>query len=142
MIYKDDNSTDIRWALGTPSAAVEHEDTNSISWSDQGKLETTSDDDLTNPDTSIGMTMCYGSGAFFMVYASTNNDLVLCALDGADEDNAGTWVGKNDINPVAPGTKNHSNAQTSQCPAMAVTAGGGFLVYRGGTHDEIYWAYY
>ena len=142
MIYKDHNSTDIHWALGEPSADVQQKDDYNVSWSVQGKVETTSNSGQSNPDTSIGMTMCYGSGAFFMVYASTNSDLTLCALDGADESSAGNWVGKNTIKPITSKSGNTSNAQTSQCPSMAVTSGGGFLVYRGATHDEIYCAYY
>ena len=143
LIYQQYGNTDIRWAIGAVAATyVSEGDPNKISWSDQGDIESIYEKNPTNPDTSIGMAMCYGSGAFYMVYASTNSDLTLCALEGADEKQPGRWVGKSTIKPVDLDKKNQSTAQTSQCPAMVVTSGGGFLVYRGATHDEIYWAYY
>lgn len=86
------------------------------------------------------MTLQYADGIFLLVYTSTNNNLTQCALNDTGTDSTGSWVGSNTVKINV--NTNPSTARSGRAPALAITAGGGFLVYRGEEHDEIYWAYY
>lgn len=141
MTYQKKNDTDICWAVGTPDSNIPNGTANNISWTDNGKIQSIAKDGTTNPDTNLGMSLEYANGVFFLVYPSTNNNLTQCALNGTGADSTGTWVGCNTVK-VNVNTSKSSKAQSSHPPSLAVTSGGGFLVYRGNQHDEIYWAYY
>lgn len=140
MAYQFKDDTDICWAVGTPTNAAPSGNENNISWENRGKVETTGKDGTTNPDTLIGLTLQYVDGAFFLVYTSTNNNLTQCALNDTDQDNTGTWIGSNTVKTNV-NTK-PIEVKSARAPALAITSGGGFLVYRGKDSDEIFWAYY
>ncbi|WP_158640542.1 metallophosphoesterase [Anseongella ginsenosidimutans] len=140
LAYQVKDGTDIRWAVGTPSNAAPGGSSDNISWADKGKLETAGKQETTNPDTEIGMTLQYADGIFLLVYTSTNYSLTQCALNDTGADSTGSWVGSNTVK--ANVNTNPSTVRSGRVPALAITAGGGFLVYRGKDHDEIYWAYY
>ena len=141
MTYQQKGGTNIRWAVGTPSDAAPQGTTNNITWTDKGKIMTSAKGGTTNPDTNIGMTLQYANGVFLLVYTSTNNNLTQCALNGTDATDTGSWIGSNTVKVGVNGS-NTSAVQSSRAPGLAITSSGGFLMYRGNTHDEIYWAYY
>jgi len=142
MAYQTKNNTDIRWAVGTPSSTAPSGTSNNISWTDKGKIQSIAKSGTTNPDTTRGLTLEYANGVFFLIYVSTDNHkLTQCALNDTGADSTGTWVGSNTLK-VGVNTNNASTIKSSKAPGLAITSGGGFLVYRGDSHDEIYWAYY
>jgi|GEM_PF-1115540 len=146
-VYQLKGATDICWAFGEPSEMKDDGTVDEISWTNQGKVysigkQVDGEKDTTNPDTQIGLTLEYAKGVFLLVYVSTNaeNNLTQCALNDTDKDSTGQWVGSNTVKVI--NTKSQSTARSAQAPSLAITSGGGFLVYRGKDHDEIYWAYY
>lgn len=148
MAYQANGDTDVCWAVGTPTDAAPSGNANNINWENKGKVETLgkpggkegSKDGTTNPDTQIGLTLQYGDGLFLLVYTSLDNHLTQCALNDTDQDNTGTWIGSNTVKTNV--NTNVSYVESAKAPALAITSGGGFLVYRGKDSDEIYWAYY
>jgi hypothetical protein len=91
------------------------------------------------PKSGIGMTLNYFSGVWYLIYTddSNSNNLVLNCMD----DDTSTWYGNITLK-VDKNNGHTSTLQSSQAPSLAITNGGGFLVFTGTTHDEISWAYF
>ncbi|SDD78519.1 metallophosphoesterase family protein [Niabella drilacis] len=139
MTYRKKDGTVIKWAVGTPSGPAPDRYHNNISWQQMGTIDE-------KHYTESGMGLAYASGAFIMVYTSSNGNLTQCALSGTGKDSLGTWIGGNTVRPATEYTKDGTiktdTARSKFVAQIGITVGGGVLVYRGLDKDEIYWAYY
>ncbi len=132
MVFQQSgSSTDLQWAESTGGTWTLHSDINSLK----------TDGGTVTPNSTIGFSLNYYNGQWYLVYVDandSNNYMRLCMM--ADETNS--WKGNNKICVYKNDSGSQTYPQTSKAPTLGITAGGGFLCYRGNTHDEIYWAYF
>jgi hypothetical protein len=143
MVYQAKDNSDICWATATPPSDQEDKNAEPV-WDNLGKVQSLGkSNNTTNPDTDTGLTLEYGNSLMMLVYVSDNSEqnLTQCALTDIDKDSTGQWVGSNTVKATRE-TDHSSTARSSRAPSLAITSGGGFLVYRGKEHSDIYWAYY
>lgn len=107
-------------------------------WHLQGGISSTTEDGGSAvPSTTIGLTLTYTNNVWYLIYPDSGGLMRLCAMDDANN----SWFGNS---PVTVNRDNNhtTKPQTSQAPCLAISSGGGFLLYRGEDHNEIYWAYF
>lgn len=140
---KDSSDHDICWAVGTPKPGLPSGSENNISWANMGDITYTKGSTTNKPHTSIGMTLKYADGVFYMIYTADGDSdkLKLWALHGTGQTSTGTWFQGNTVT-INRNSSNPSAVDSSRAPSLAITSSGGFLVYRGNTHDEINQAYF
>lgn len=87
---------------------------------------------------SAGVALTIMRGNFMMVRVDNSQNLKSQVYDIS----SGTWYGDVAVDVHANNPdKQPENAQSSHYPSLAVVQGGAFLLYRGDSTDDIYWAY-
>lgn len=132
MVFQQaDDSTDLQWAESSGSNWTRHGDINSKK----------TDGSSNTPNSAIGFTFEYYNGQWYLIYTDTddtNNYMRLCMMNDDDSQ----WHGNTKITVYKNNSGSQVYPQTCKAPTLSISAGGGFLCYRGNVNNEIYWAYF
>ena len=136
MIVTMDKDEDIKWITTTnPDSNTEYTAWTIISTTKAKSSGSTGTDDLKS---SKGVSLNYVRGEIMMVRVDDNHYLKAVVYDLTEK----KWYGDDPVDVHANDTsKSAEIAQSSRFPSLAVVPGGLFLIYRGNTNNEIYWAY-